>query len=187
MYLPTFLLSCPPTGHSQCSTQNDCFTNNSDHFTPLFKSLQWFPISERKPMSLHWPTRPQMICLLFYPSNHLSFDCNPNSLHFSHPNISSLCLWPPSWNDPAKVPKRIIPLASSRNDCGLPGYLHKMSSFLHASHSLAPLICFSVLHDTHQYLLISCLFITCLLALTCIKTIAPWQWEFMALSSVYDT
>lgn len=80
------------TAHSQCSTQDDYFTNNSNHFTPLFKSLQWYLTSESKPMSLHSPTRPQMVCLSFYPSTHLSThlssDSDWNSVHFSYSNIS---------------------------------------------------------------------------------------------------
>lgn len=66
--------------------------NNSDHFTPLFKPLQWFPISDSKPMSLQWSTRPQMICLSVYTS-YLLCCYDPISLHFSHfPDLQPLPL-----------------------------------------------------------------------------------------------
>lgn len=79
----------------------------------------------------------------------------PKFTPFQSPQMSP-SLYPPStWNDPAKISKRLVPLASSRDQWGLPGHLHKMAPFFHApQYSLAFLICFSFLHNIHQYLII---------------------------------
>lgn len=76
--------SHPPTVHSRWSTQKGCFTNKSDHITPLLKYLQWFP-SQRSSQCLYSDLQGPRWSAHHCFSDVFSYYSDPNSLHFSHP------------------------------------------------------------------------------------------------------